>query len=82
MQEEGNRSLPLEELVKKLLDVEGYVIFAGSLSNKTDEHGNRILDFDYYRHHLVHEDMKKTIENSIKIYKDETTLKGIETDEG
>ena len=53
-----NPDLPLEDLIKKCMDAEGYVIFVGSLSNKTDEKGNRMLDFVYRRYHLSFEDTK------------------------
>ncbi len=48
----------LEGLLKKCMDAEGYVIFIGSLANKTDEQGNRVLEFDYRRYHLSFEDAK------------------------
>ena len=56
-----DRSTPLEELTKKCMDAEGYVIFAGRLSNRVDEQGNRVLEFDYRRYHLSFEDVKTSV---------------------
>lgn len=73
----GDENFLLEDLLKKLLDVEGYVLFVGSLSNKVDEKGDRVLDFDYRRYHLSFEDAKTAVMKFKQAFMDDVT-KGID----
>mgnify|MGYP001594670861 CR=1 FL=1 len=76
MAEEKEEKVPvpspdLDSLIKKLLDVEGYVIFVGSLSNEKDKEGNRMINFDYRRYHFSYEDVKTTIKKFREMFLDD-----------
>lgn len=58
---DGIKVTSLEELTKKCMDSGGYVVFVASLSNKVDDKGNRMLDFDYRRYQFPFEDVKTAI---------------------
>lgn len=74
---EGNKNFPLEDLIKKCMDAEGYVVFVGSLLNKVDEKGDRMLDFDYRRYHLSYEDTKTALVKFKQAFLDDI-IKGID----
>jgi len=67
---QGNETT-LEKLMKKMMDVEGYVIFSGVLTNKMDEQGNRLLEFDYNRYHFSDDDLKATLKNFVRVVTDD-----------
>jgi len=58
---ERNPHLPLEEILNRLMDSEGFVIFAASLTNRVDEKGLRVIDFNYLRDRLSFEDTRSAV---------------------
>lgn len=55
---EQTPSLPIEKILKKCMDCEGYVVFVGALTNKLDAKKNRIVEYEYLRHRFTYEDVK------------------------
>ena len=71
-----SKNLPLEEIIKKCMDSEGYVIFVARLTNELiKETGQRVIEYDYRRYQFAFEDVK----NALIAFK-EHFLKDINTD--
>ena len=56
---EEDAGLELEEIKKKCLDSEGYIIFCGILTPEKDKNGNKKISFIYRRFHFSFEDSAK-----------------------
>lgn len=46
----------LEQISRQILDAPGYVLFVGVLTNKLNDRGRNIIEFQYRRQNYTHED--------------------------
>lgn len=51
-----DKGISIGDVMTKLAERDGYILFAASLSNKVDSKNNRIIDFDYIRYHFSGDD--------------------------
>jgi len=58
----------LKDLTNTCLDSLGYVIFSGVITNRRDEKGNNIIDFNYRRYNFSKDDVLLAIEQLKKFY--------------
>ena len=62
-------------VIEKALKGRGFVLFAGVLTEKKDEDGNSIVEFQYIRHHFPFEDLPKaTTAFRDQCYKDAVSM--------
>lgn len=73
-------NMQLEEIQKKCLDSEGYLMFAAYLTAEKDKEQRPIIQFQYRRYHFSLEDskaailaLKKFVDGELQILKDSDT---------
>lgn len=52
----------INEIMKKCLDSEGYILFAGYLTPEKDSEGRAVIEFQYRRYHFSLEDSKQAVQ--------------------
>lgn len=63
--------IELDQITNVCKDAQGYVIFAGVITDKRDKDGNNIIDFKYKRYHFPFEDTKKAVDEFQKAFRED-----------
>lgn len=75
--EEKPAAVPVtvDTIRSECLDAQGYVVFAGIISNDRDAQGNNLINFRYIREKVSYEDTKRAIaEFEGAFFRDVTSL--------
>ena len=56
-----DKSVALKKIIARCVAAKGFVFFVGILTDRVDDSGNNIIDFEYERHKMSFDDVKIAI---------------------